>query len=58
MKKLLDNEVVLFDWNTPRRRDETADGQTHKYAQVVKVHEGADGMVRSKDIEYKLPGRR
>jgi hypothetical protein len=31
---------------------------TNMYAQVVKVHEGADGMGRSKDIEYKLAGRR
>ncbi len=25
------------------------------YAGVAKVHKGADGMVHSADIEYKLP---
>jgi hypothetical protein len=38
------------------RKDETAAGQTYKYAKVVKVHAGADGKVRAADIEYKLPG--
>ncbi len=39
------------------RRDETAAVQTPKYAHVVKVHNGTDGMVvRSVDIEYKLSG--
>jgi hypothetical protein len=38
------------------RKDETAAGQTYKYAKVVKVHVGSDGKVRAADIEYKLPG--
>jgi hypothetical protein len=38
------------------RKDETAAGQTYKYAKVVKVHISADGKVRAADIEYKLPG--
>jgi hypothetical protein len=38
------------------RKDKTATGQSHKYAQVVKVHTGTDGMVRSADVEYKPPG--
>jgi hypothetical protein len=38
------------------RKDETAAGQTYKYAKVVKVHAGTDGKVRAADIEYKLPG--
>jgi hypothetical protein len=38
------------------RRDETAAGQTYKYAKVVRVHTSADGKVRAADIEYKLPG--
>jgi hypothetical protein len=38
------------------RKDETAAGQTYKYAKVVKVHAGTDGRVRAADIEYKLPG--
>jgi hypothetical protein len=38
------------------RKDETAAGQTYKYAKVVKVHTSADGKVRAADIEYKLPG--
>jgi hypothetical protein len=38
------------------RKDETAAGQTYKYAKVVKVHVGTDGKVRAADIEYKLPG--
>jgi hypothetical protein len=38
------------------RKDETAAGQTHKYARVVKVHVGTDGKVRAADIEYKIPG--
>ncbi len=37
------------------RRDETAAGQTYKYAKVVKVHTSTDGKVRTTDIEYKLP---
>jgi hypothetical protein len=38
------------------RKDETATGQTYKYARVIKVHVGTDGRVRSADIEYRLPG--
>jgi hypothetical protein len=38
------------------RKDETAAGQTCKYAKVVKVHTSTDGKVRAADIEYKLPG--
>ncbi len=38
------------------RKDETAAGQTYKYAQVTKVHTSADGKVRAADIKYKLPG--
>ncbi len=38
------------------RKDETAAGQTYKYAKVVRVHTSADGKVRAPDIEYKLPG--
>jgi hypothetical protein len=38
------------------RKDETAAGQTYKYAKVIKVHVSADGRVRGADIEYKLPG--
>jgi hypothetical protein len=38
------------------RKDETAAGQTYKYAKVIKVHTSTDGKVRAADIEYKLPG--
>jgi hypothetical protein len=38
------------------RKDETAAGQTYKYAKVTRVHASADGKVRAADIEYKLPG--
>ncbi len=38
------------------RKDETAAGQTYKYAKVIKVHISVDGRVRAADIEYKLPG--
>jgi hypothetical protein len=38
------------------RKDETAAGQTYKYARVVKVHVGTDGKVRAADIENKIPG--
>jgi hypothetical protein len=38
------------------RKDETAAGQTYKYAKVVKVHTSTDDKVRAADIEYKLPG--
>jgi hypothetical protein len=38
------------------RKDETAAGQTCKYAKVTKVHTSTDGKVRAADIEYKLPG--
>jgi hypothetical protein len=38
------------------RKDETAAGQTYKYAKVVKVHTSEDGKARAADIEYKLPG--
>jgi hypothetical protein len=38
------------------RKDETAAGQTYKYAKVIKVHASTDDKVRAADIEYKLPG--
>jgi hypothetical protein len=38
------------------RKDETAAGQTCKYAKVIKVHVSSDDRVRAADIEYKLPG--
>jgi hypothetical protein len=38
------------------RKDETAAGQTYKYAKVIKVHVNTDGRVRAADIKYKLPG--
>ncbi len=38
------------------RKDETAAGQTYKYAKVVRVHTSADGKVRAAEMEYKLPG--
>jgi hypothetical protein len=38
------------------RKDETASGQTYKYAKVIKVHASTDDRVRAADIEYKLPG--
>ncbi len=37
------------------RKDETAAGQTYKYAKVIKVHVSSDDKVRAADIEYKLP---
>ncbi len=36
------------------RKDETAAGQTYKYASVVGVHVGLDGKVRSADVIYKI----
>ncbi len=38
------------------RKDETAAGQTYKYARITKVQVGSDGKVRAADIEYKVPG--
>ncbi len=38
------------------QKDETAAGQTYKYAKVIKVHVSSDDKVRAADIEYKLPG--
>jgi hypothetical protein len=38
------------------RKDETAAGQTYKYARVAKVHVGTNGKVRAADEEYKVPG--
>jgi hypothetical protein len=38
------------------RKDETAAGQTYKYARIISVHVGSDGRVRSADVEYKVPG--
>jgi hypothetical protein len=38
------------------RKDETAAGQTYKYAKVIRVQVSSDGKVRAADIEYKLPG--
>jgi hypothetical protein len=38
------------------RRDETAAGQTYKYARVIRVHTSTDGKVRAADVEYRLPG--
>ncbi len=48
-KDVMVGDIVL-------RKDETAAGQTYKYARVIKVHVSADGRVTSADIEYKLPG--
>jgi hypothetical protein len=48
-RDLKEGDIVL-------RKDETAAGQTYKYAKVVKVHTSTDGKVRAADIEYKLPG--
>ncbi len=42
--------------NVVLRREKTAPGQSHKYAYVIKVHKGTDGMVQSANVEYKLPG--
>jgi hypothetical protein len=39
------------------RKDETAAGQTYKYAKVIRVQVSSDGKVRAADIEYKLPGK-
>ncbi len=33
------------------RKDETAAGQTFKYARIVTVHTGADGKVRAADVQ-------
>jgi hypothetical protein len=30
----------------------------HKYARVVRIHNGTDGMVWLADIKYKLPGEK
>jgi hypothetical protein len=38
------------------RKDETAAGQTYKYAKVIKVHISTDGRVRAAYIKYKIPG--
>jgi hypothetical protein len=38
------------------RNDETAAGQTYKYARIIGIHVGSDGRVRSVDVEYKVPG--
>jgi hypothetical protein len=38
------------------KKDETAAGQTYKYAKVTRVHTSTDGKVQAADIEYKLPG--
>ncbi len=38
------------------RKDETAAGQTYKYAQIVAVHAGSDGKVWSADGDYKKAG--
>jgi hypothetical protein len=48
-RELKTGDIVL-------RKDETAAGQTYKYAKVTKVHTSTDGKVRAADIEYKLPG--
>jgi hypothetical protein len=48
-KNLKVGDIVL-------RKDETAAGQTYKYARVTKVHVSTDGRVRAADIGYKLPG--
>jgi hypothetical protein len=34
------------------RKDETAAGQTYKYARIISVHVSSDGKVRSADVEY------
>jgi hypothetical protein len=49
MKDLKVGYIVL-------RKDETAAGQTYKYARVIKVHVSTDGRVRAADVKYKLPG--
>ncbi len=33
------------------KKDETAAGQTYKYAKVIKVHVSTDGRVRAADVE-------
>jgi hypothetical protein len=38
------------------RKDETAAGQTYKYARIVNVHRGTDGKVRAAYVDYKVPG--
>ncbi len=38
------------------RKDETAAGQTYKYARIVGVHVRMDGKVRSAKVEYRIPG--
>ncbi len=38
------------------RKDETAAGQTYKYARIVGVHVGVDEKVRSAKVEYRIPG--
>jgi hypothetical protein len=38
------------------RKDETASGQTYKYAQIMGVHVRVNGKVRLADVEYKIPG--
>jgi hypothetical protein len=40
------------------RKDETAAGQTYKYARIVGMHTGSDGKDRSADVEYKIPGEK
>jgi hypothetical protein len=47
-RDLMVGDIVL-------RKDETAAGQTYKYAKVIRVHVSTDGRVRAADIEYKLP---
>jgi hypothetical protein len=37
--------------NVILRKDETAAGQTYKYARIVDVHAGGDGKVRAADVE-------
>jgi hypothetical protein len=44
--------------NVVLRRDETATGQTHKYARILQVHDSTDKMAWSVDMEYKLPGEK
>jgi hypothetical protein len=38
------------------RKDETASGQTYKYARIMGVHVRVNGKVRLADVEYKIPG--
>ncbi len=38
------------------RKDETASGQTYKYARIMGVHVRVNRKVRLADVDYKIPG--